>query len=506
MVRPFPLLPFLLVLTVLGCLEIDDFPQLELEESSPRLAFPLLQASVLTDDMIDLLADSVSIFLNENGIYTALFEAESFVRTKADLLPPISPGLPIPITDTVVVLPFTSIDSFNLTYFILKGNRIFFVLNTDAVEDVMVTLSIVPLERQGIPFSFTYRIPYSGDKTSTLVTQPIDLNGFEARISNEPIALEYQAQLEDGNSIPLLLSFAQIDAVDFAYIEGTISSTSVFSTEQVLTLDLQNRFVDGEFAFQNPVIHFDVSNSFGLPIAAILRALYVVDSRGTEALLQSDLVNQPIELGFPSLQEIGLTRVARFTFDKSNSNILEIAESDVREIRYELDLLLNPSGDSDQPFFITDSSEVNLQVEAELEFDAFVKSIDLEWLLEVSIPEIDSLEEARLKMVIDNGIPLQFTPQLIFENGQTGDSLLWRSDELGVSIASATVDSFGEVTASSRTISFYTLSREDIVILRSADKLKAFFELVSPRDGSHPARIRPRQQLDLMLGMEAKLR
>ena len=113
---------------MMGCLNFDEISQIELEPAQPTLAFPLLQTTSTTDDLIEELDSTLDVGLNSDGAYAFLFQAKPYVQKKSDLFPKAGLGFPIPILDSVVAFPIPTLLDLEIQKTILKGDNLQFFL------------------------------------------------------------------------------------------------------------------------------------------------------------------------------------------------------------------------------------------------------------------------------------------------------------------------------------------------------------------------------------------
>jgi len=484
---------------------VDDLALLELEFVEQFLAFPVGSVELVSDDLIEELAKEVKIELNEDEIFTAFFRSKPIVRDKEDLFPRTEFGIPIPILDSVVSLPIPLLEEAELDRGILKGDEVVFVFNSTEEERVDVKVSIEELTKDGLPLVLNYVIEPSGSGTTFFTSEPIDLDGYSVDFSGGSMTMRYDARLPGGQRIIFPLSFVQISALDFSYLEGTISRSSFASESDRIDIDIQDSLIAGSYQFQNPKIHFDVQNSFGIPIGIRVKTVTMVSEDLRRTPLVSSLFDQVILLEYPDFDQKGTTIHDQFTFDKSNSNIVDVATDDVIAVEYELDVVIHPDESSTTDFFVLDSSAAIVSALFELSFDAKVEDVRVKRSIGVDLQTLDSLSYLRLKMVVDNGIPLSFSPVFTLRDTVTNDSLLLQSDPRA-EILTAVTDEFGDVLTVSTSTLYYELPENQLLDILKMNQLEADITLQSPTDGNSATRMRPCQTLDIRIGAEAKIR
>ncbi|NND06936.1 MAG: hypothetical protein HKN87_11200 [Saprospiraceae bacterium] len=493
------------MITLIGCVKPDDLPSLDLEPSTPHLAFPLLQAQLTTDDLVAEVEGKTAISINEEGVFHIVFDADPVIRSKADVFPKTAFGLPVPILDSVVQVPVPSIAEADIDSAVFKGDSLNFILNSFESGDVTVDLVIPEIGRGGMPLLLQYLIPFSGGGTNTLITPKIPLSGYELSLASGFLNLRYDARNADGNRIILPLSFAQIDAFDFSYLQGQIGTT-VFNTGlQSIPVDVQDTLIDGTYQFTNPRIHFDISNSFGMPIGIAAKEVVLVTSSGEIHDITSTLFEDITIISHPGIDDVGGNRVDRITFDRDNSNIVDIAQNDIAEINYDIDIIVNPFSLPDRDFFVTDSSAVRVDAKVDLSFEATVQEISLKQGLQVMLEKLDSISSLRLKFVLRNGMPLLFDPEIFLLNDLQADTIVLTAESAGL-ILPASTDESGNVVDVQESVIYYNIPEDLLLRLRDQTEMVLALTMQSPESGQKPAIVKPDQVLEVFIGAEARLK
>lgn len=493
------------MMTLVTCIKPEDLPTLEVEPSTPHLAFPLLKARLTTDDLVAEVKSNAAISVNEEGVFHVVFDADPVIRAKSDIFPKTTFGLPVPILDSVVRLPVPSIAEADIDSAVFKGDSLHFILNSFEEGDVTIDLVIPEIGRSGVPLSKQYVIPFSNSPPSTLITPKIALDGYELNLASGFLNLRYDARKEDGTRIILPLSFAQIDAFDFSYVQGQIGTTIFNTGLQNIPVDIQDTLIDGTYQFTNPRIHFDITNSFGVPIGIVAKEVVLVTSSGKIHDIKSTLFDDITIISHPGIDEVGGSRIDRITFDRDNSNIVDIAQNDIAEIDYDIDIIVNPLSLPDRDFFVTDSSAVRVEASVDLSFEATVQEINLEQGLRVMLEKLDSISSLRLKVVLRNGMPLEFAPQISLLNSLQADTIFLQPESTDL-VSSAETDESGNVLTTTESVIYYSLAEDLLMQLKDYTEMVLTLTLQSPDAGRKPTIIRPEQMLEVLIGAEAQLR
>ncbi len=220
--------------------------------------------------------------------------------------------------------------------------------------------------------------------------------------------------------------------------------------------------------------------------------------------LISALFNETIDLQFPGFDQMGQVITDRISFDKTNSNIDELAQDNIVSIDYNLDIIINPENQEESQFFVLDTSKAVITAEVELSFDARISKIQIEKTVAIDLETLDSLTYLRLKLVAENGIPLSFSPTLVLQDSLT-QSAISLSETNGVIIESALVDALGNLISPSENVLFYTVREEQIKEAAAMNQLKLILTIQSPLEGEVPAKIKSGQGIEVRIGAEVIL-
>lgn len=480
---------------------MDQFPDLSVEKPSPFLAFPLASLELTSGDLVQQFGEDISLGLNDEGVYTVYFESDPFIQDKNDLIPVSGFDFPIPIVDSVTTLPVPELAELSIDSAVLKGNQLIFTLNSAETSDIPVQISLPQFSREGKILEVDYVIPFDGATPSTLVTLPIDLEGYSVDFSGNNLRLLYDARNAKGERIVLPLSFARITGFEFSYLEGVVFQSTLPTGLQRVDIDIQDSLIEGSYRFQDPKIHFDLTNSFGIPLGIQVKEVYILGADLIPQRLLSPLFDQVIPLEYPQPGDPGRLVQERITFDRHNSNLLDLTHDNIVAIDYDIDIILNPENVSDERFFILDSSQIIVRAEIELSFDALIEGVGLKKTVDVDFGRLDSVQYLRLKVLVDNGLPLSFDPVLSALDSVSGAGVQF-AEESGIGIGAAETNETGDVISNNFSELYYLLDAIQLQKVKQMNQLQAEFTLSSPNQGNLVTKIKPGQVLKMRIGAE----
>lgn len=488
----------------ISCIQLDELPDVELARSEPTLAVPIAQVRILSQDLVAQLDDDIELGLNSEGVYTAHIHADTFVQSRRDLFPQVTIPFPIPILDTVSSLPFPTMIDANITRAVIEGETLIFSLNSTEPSEVSVMIRIDQLVKDGEPLVKEYTIPGNNGALSNLVTEPIDLHGYEVDLTSGSIQLVYDARNDKGERITLALSFAQIDTISFSHLEGTVGRSALGHVQASVPIDLQDTLIKGSYKFTDPKIIFSLRNSFGVPIGINVQVLNVVFEDSSRISLKSPLLDDIISINYPPFDQMGRTAFDEIDFDQHNSNLEEVLTNEVIAVEYDFEIIANPLGDGNLPFFVVDTSMLQVDTKFELSFDANINAIQVEQSVGISLDSLDRFSSIELKLVADNALPLAFDLELSARDTVSDQVVVFPSAEGGL-LSAAKVDEGGTVIEATRSVVQYGLEDAEILHLSKSHVLIAKIVVSSPQMGTMRAIIKPDQGLDLGIGAILKV-
>lgn len=489
---------FLVLLS--SCLKSEDFSNLELQPLKPTLAFALLSTQVSSDDLVGLLDSAAAV--EADGVFRLRFEAERFIQSTDDLLPALDFNLPIPIVDTLTTIPLPTLLGFQVSRAELTGESVVFTFNSDIRDTVILTVEVPVLEREGEVFSKTFILDPASGPFSSFTSDPISIAGYTLDLSSNTLQLRYTAITGAGERVRLPLSFVQITGLDFGFVQGGLGRIAIPSGLQAVPFDLPDSLLSGDIGFLRPELKFSITNSIGIPIAVRALQLYVTNSDGSVTNIESSLFQAPIAIDFPSLAERGATVRQEIVLDNSNSNLADVLTPSVRELAYEVEVIANPDDSQRLDYFLTDTSAASLLASLEVPLDVNVGLVNINYALPVQIDTIEDVTSLRLKLFVDNGIPLAFAPKIGFTGPGTSISL---AEENGSEIRAAQTNDDGSVAQSEISELFFDLPGNQLDQLANVDSVRLQLTLRSSDGLDGRVQIAQDQVMKVGMGVEIEL-
>jgi hypothetical protein len=491
-----------------GCQKIDNFQGAEVVSGPAEFAIPLVKATTTMQDLLENFDDYTFIEITPDGVIHLRYKGDVLIQEAADFFKDARDSIPpiIPLEDTLFALPFSSPQQLEVDYAVYKTGQVKFACQSDYEGTIDFTLSILQASKDGVIAQvheqFTSPPPLGGYFASTAF---VDVAGYDLIPENDTVYLRYEAITDAGDRIKLPQAFLINENVDFGYIEGYLGNFKHNGKQDTIEIEFFENWIQGDVFFEQPNIYIHVENSFGVPTRSDIKLFDVLTADNARLPLQSDFITGGgIDFVYPPLSEVGTVKTMTFTFNETNSNIKDVLGSRPIAIDYDVDALMNPDTLTGLRGFITDSSYYKIQVEVDLPLHGRASGFGIVDTFDVNFDGYGSVSEVEIKMVADNGMPLEIDAQIYFmdENGAVLDSLFegGRTEIVG----SADVGTDGIVTNPATRITFAKLPGARFDNVRNAKKLAmhAFFSTFN--GGQQSVKAFADQQVEIRMGMKLK--
>lgn len=311
-----------------------------------------------------------------------------------------------------------SIDTRNMVASTILGN---FELQGVTFPDgpALVTTSVGP----GSPAS-----PASSSTSRSLAGSRFDLRGPEFNSVNTVTSLISTRLDPNGSGAEVTDQDSVIIDVRYSglvpqYAKGFFGQRVVDPEQETTTLDLFNNIISGSLDVDQVTLRLRVENGIGMDIQILLNEFQAVNTRtGTTVNLTHSILNGPINLNRALDQGNGpLPSFYENILDNSDSNIDEFLEVLPDEVRYDLELRLNPLGDiSNGNDFLYYESRLRADLELEVPLDIIATDLTLESLVVPDLPgsaEGHALQSGELVLFGTNGFPFTARLELAIVDG-----------------------------------------------------------------------------------------
>lgn len=502
----------LLLLLAVGCEELSGLEDIEDINYEAEFAFPLVNTQVGMQDLLDQLNDPTAIRVDADGLLHFEYEGEVFTQQSLDVLQEVTDAIPpvIPVLTDRFALPFSVPGQIDIDELTFRSGTLSYTLQNRNPEPVSVTVTLPQIQVDGAPITYSFSLDgFTGSgvpPTATNQDQPTDLSDARVIPQNDTVYIEYEAITPQGEQVSLSNFLLQINDPNLSYAEGYLGQNTYEGGSDRITIDFFDlSYIDGTVSFADPTLTFFVDNSFGIPTLAQINNFAVITVEGNRLPVESDLIDSGIPFPYPPLDAVGESRTGAYVFDRENSNIVDLLSSNPLAIEYDIDVVTHPSGDVSQTGFLTDQSDYSIRLAVDLPLEGQISAFLVRDTVDLSLGELEEVEEAEFKIVADNSIPVDADLQSFFlsEQGTVLDSLLVPGQQR---IQGAAMNPDGLSTSPVTTELIIPYPADRFATVREATRIILSVRLSTDSNAGQNVRIFDQQNLAIRIGVIARVR
>lgn len=403
-----------LFFAIQSCSDFKDLNSIERAEDEIELAVPLINTEFSINDFTgDNGPNNVSIKIDEENRVTLVYKGDVVRQNVNAVFPPV-PFFTFPVLDTLftVPVPFASDQRVDKAIFGETNLNISFV--SEFEEDVDVTLTIPQLTKDGQAFKVNFTVPYDGTIPVEFTSQLFSVKGWTLMSEDNIITINYDARLSDGTRQKFTSAIMAFDLIVFDYVEGYFGSEVFDINGDFIAIGVLDNWISGGLSFVDPKVKVFVENAFGFPVRSIFKKMQVVTTTGELLDMESDIIDNNVDFAYPGLDEPGVVKITEFSFDKDNSNIVDLFKEKVRRVTYDIDAGANPDMDETIIGFINEQSYFLVSVDVELPLEGTLNNLVLQDTVELDMSDLGEVTSAEFKSVIANDFPADITLQSYF--------------------------------------------------------------------------------------------
>ena len=335
---------------------------------------------------------------------------------------------------------------------ILKGGQLIIAISADFPASGTLTLTFNSLTRANAPLVAAFSWTYSGPGNQQF-ERLLDLNGVEVDFTADgtttnkiefamDLSLNYEGQTVTG-AMGVNLDL-DIQSLKFSQVMGVIANRTLSSEQDGITLSFVDELDGGYYYFDEPNVTFQFSNSFGVPMDVTVNHLIGRSDAIGDLALSGDMIDTPISILYPGLNQMGQTKEFSIGIDHENSNMPALFAWQPNTIDYQYEAIINPSSETEM-HFVLDTSRISADVSLELPLYGRFRGLTLIEEYDFDGGVFEELQNALFKVTTINGFPIDADVQIYFKNeaGIFIDSLLYDDRNLleaGITNASGRVD------------------------------------------------------------------
>lgn len=531
---------------LLSCVKKEiDLEKLESDTIDPSFAAPLGQVNFNLGRLEKHFVDDLFELNTQTGLLEFVYEKRLFNLKVADIfrVSTLSNGVAFALPPSTLTaynaapagqtVSFSQSETFNLPTVnneelrevVIKQGSLTLDVSSDFSSQLQIILTIPSLtlgnDTARDTIDFLVPTPSTGSTTLDLSGYTLDFTGGTPsgfNMANARFDVRFTKGVLPANSNDSLNVNATLVIDSIQTARGYFGTFTNILSSDTLKIDFFEQLNGGTVHLVEPKIDLNIFNTSGLSLATSFSSVF---SNSVGSSLSGVGLNIPT---IPAAFNIGDTAVLNQTIDNTNSNIVQLIDLRPEELIYDATSTTNPAGNNPQwSNFITCESEVwcdsrlVLPLYGSGNFDYLDSNdLDLESLLDIDSANLEYLKTATLRVVADNGLPLNAQVQVYFAdtNFVIIDSLFDLAGGENI-IAKANVNFTGDsldvnngiVTSPTRKITDVIINKTRFINLADNGAKKVIYraKLITNSAGSQYVKFLPSYNLNLKLSGKVDL-
>ena len=398
----------------------------------------------------------------------------------------------------------------------MKGGEIVIFVTSTIKHTGILTIYSDQIELNGEQYRQVIDISDPSGNFSTTVRVP--LAGASLRLDNsnpDTTFLEMIFEFDLINSgadilasemVSITQSFQNLD-YQAVYGYAGVYDSLIIDKEVIEFSSMPEDFI-GRIRLADPQIHLKVGNSFGVPFGIELLDLEArfKDASMTPINLDPDV--NPIIIDAPTINQAGQSILSYIVIDSNNSNINEIASTDLTGLQFSINALGNPTGFMNN--FILDTSHLDVNIEVVIPMHLRAEGLELADTFDFEIGGDEGFNRENIKSFMfqletENGLPLEVSIQVYFmdNNDDYLDSLF--NEQNWNILPSGVVDDDGKVIMTTYNKVEVPLSESQIDNVFIAEKIMIKTLVETTDQGTRDIKFYSTNSLSFKLGAKAEV-
>lgn len=313
--------------------------------------------------------------------------------------------------------------------------------------------------------------------------------------------------------------------IGFSFSDLEIRSVGGYIVPRALELEDEGLFVTmfdnlngTQVRIEDPRINFYFDNGFGLGSQLVID--HIVGTNAAGELLSvpgSDIAELPVIAAAPAPGESVLTQL-EINNELMTPDVTEFLAFYPNFVSGEFTLLINP--EDDESSFISRDARLRLSYEAEIPIYGSIADFNMRDTADIDLTDVlegmedaEEVREAELRIIIDNGLPLEAGLQIVFTDSlfQPVDSLfsgfteVLPSAPLELSVPETHPD-YGRAVGTTRSVLNIVVERERLEAMDEVTNI--IFRVIgnTTGNGDHPIRLFSQDAFSVRVAARAKLR
>ncbi|MCT4583034.1 MAG: hypothetical protein N4A35_16610 [Flavobacteriales bacterium] len=313
---------------------------------------------------------------------------------------------------------------------IIQSGSLTIDLSSDFMHSATVNLTIPSLMLNGTPLQQTLNVNYAGS-TPVLDNANIDLAGYTIDLTNGGmtnnsfnVTVNFQVT-SSGNPIAgteQMVLDMQLDVNAFDAIWGYLGQVTNILSQDTSNITMFDDLAGGQVHFEDPRIHLTIGNTAGLEVQTQFSAVFAPDNSTNVNLGGAGLTSLPL---ITRANNPGDTTITYHTIDNNNTSptLSDVLDEGPGEIVYTSSATSNPSGFANN--FVLGDALVWCEAEVVLPIFGWARDFTLADTTDLDVADalgidstsnltVEDVEQALLRIIVDNGLPVDAGLQLYF--------------------------------------------------------------------------------------------
>jgi len=458
------------IILILGsCSDFQDVNNIDREEQEVTLAIPLVNTSFSVSDFTSEESDNnVAIKVDSEDRVTLVYQGD-VVRQDVTAVFPAVPFFAFPLLDTLFSVPVPFASDQQVDRAIFGDTKMIFGFDSQFEEDVNVHVTIPQLTLNGKEYENDFLISFDGTNPVKFKSDSLSIKGWTLASADNTITINYDARLANGERVTFEGAAMIFDNIVFDYVEGYFGSEVFDINGDFVPIGVLDTWVSGGLSFEDPKVNIFVENAFGFPVRSIFNKMQVETTTGQSLDMESEIIDNNVDFAYPSLTELGEVKITEFSFNKDNSNIVDLFKERVVRVTYDIDAGANPDMDDSIIGFVNEDSYFLVSVDVELPLQGTVNNLVLQDTVDLDLSDLEDGDEAEFKSVIKNNFPADISMQAYFYSET--DDLLDSLFQTRLFLPGAPVDGTGLALDGSEVINFESFDQARFDNLKKGKKV-----------------------------------
>lgn len=548
------LLSATLIGAIYGCKkETFEVSNLDMSEADPSFAIPLGKATLNLGDLEQEFNNGELVYNESDELFRLIYQQSLFEFNAGELIELPSQTLdfdvsvPAGTSSAFALAPAGSSVNFSETLdqsfnfsngeevdnIVIESGSLRIDAFTDMQHDVVLSVSIPYLTKNGVAYNNTIDLGYQGSTPTTDVVN-LDLSDYVLDLTKNGQTFNEVEVIVDVSLTKMNQPYVGTESISmdmeinlnsFESINGYFGNFQNIVAQDTQNLPVFDGLISGEIHFADPQLNLYIYSTAGLPLGITFNGLYDAESGAGQSLGGPGLTNIPT---IPGASNIGDTAMFTHSINNTNTNpsLSQLIDANPNKIVFDLSAETNPDG-YQQNFLTNDAlawgeAQVILPIYGYAHNFSFQDTADLDLEEALGLDEEsnfteEDVESATLRLICNNGLPIALGAQVYFldENGIVLDSL-FQSAAFENLIEAGVVDNtlpqtdpnYGKVIASSQSINDIVLSQGQLQTLITKGTKKIIYKMVvntTDSDQMQDVKFYPEYEISLQLSAKLNL-